>query len=1076
MLDLTGKKTVVLDAHGIIYQVFHTMREMSGPKGQPTGAAYGFTRDVINILLKFEPDEIFCAFDMPGKTFRHEIYAPYKANRPPMPDDLRPQMVFVRHIVDALGIPRLEKDLYEADDILATVARLAAEAGGNALLITSDKDARQLISDSVLLYNLRKEEIYDADALQKDWGIRPGQVVDFQTMVGDSTDNVPGIPLIGPKSAGALLNQYGSLEEILAHAGEIKGKKGENIAAARESVGLTRSLVKLDDRVPIEIDWEQGKPRGIDADRLHELFLELGFRSLLPQITKLADRFGTRTIEPDRSLESVFSLSETEAKHQDTPVSVGKGSAGLSAKTPSLFDDEEPNREEPGPEPAGDASDSRTVNTGLTLAEQNRPVTDRLFHALGGTAAVDYPEIDTEPAFPAEPQYELVDTPEAFDRLMARLESVPVLCLDLETVDRLREPKARPRFALIAGFALCFEANRAYYIALRGPAGAPVLPEQEILDRLRPILESESVKKIGQNIKYDTIVLRNYGIRLAGILFDTMVADYLLRAGEQRHNMDELAEHYLGHKTIRIGELIGKGKSQKMIDEVPTADVARYAGEDALVPWYLYPILLAGLRRQPALLRLMSELEIPLISVLVEMETNGIAIDPAQFEGLRGVFSARLSSIVDEINAIVKRDAPDSAFADGFNLNSPKQLQQLLFDDLKLPVIKKTKTGLSTDVSVLEELAARGFELPAKIMQHRTLTKLIGTYVEPIPRLVHPITGRIHASFNQAVAETGRLSSSDPNLQNIPVRSEEGKEIRRGFVPDKRLGFDTFVSCDYSQVELRVLAHFSKDPNLMKAYQDDLDIHAAVAAQIFGVPIADVTSEQRRKAKAVNFGLAYGQTAFGLAKSLGISQGEAAEYISGFFATYSGIRDFFGRVLAEAAQNGYVTTLLGRRRAIEGVRPDRGEGKPLNMPERTAINTVIQGSAADLMKAAMVNVARRLADWNKGYTNGPAAGAAPLSTPLSKPAEPKKPAGGFLFDMEDDQPQTPDTEPADSSFFAPEIENPRGRILLQIHDELLLETRRDDAEELAKLVAEEMELGQPLAVPLKIDVEYGQTW
>ena len=1074
MLDLTGKKTVVLDAHGIIYQVFHTMREMSGPKGQPTGAAYGFTRDVINILLKFEPDEIFCAFDMPGKTFRHEIYAPYKANRPPMPDDLRPQMVFVRHIIDALGIPRLEKDLYEADDILATVARQAAEAGGSALLITSDKDARQLISDSVLLYNLRKEEIYDADALMKDWGIVPGQVVDFQTMVGDSTDNVPGIPLIGPKSATALLNQYGTLEEIFAHAGEIKGKKGENIAAAREQAGITRSLVKLDDRVPIEIDWEQGKPRGIDADRLHEIFLELGFRSLLPQIAKLADRFGTRTIEPDRSLESLFSLSETGTENPNAAEPERKRGGETPAKSLSLFDDTEPDREEPGTDAAGGAAESRPVYTGPALAEENRPVTDRLFHTLGGTAAADYPEIETEPEFPAEPQYELVDTPEAFNRLMDRLDSVPVLSLDLETVDRLREPKARPRFALIAGVALCFEPARAYYIALRGPAGAPVLSEQDVLERLRPVLESESVKKIGQNIKYDTIVLRNYGIKLAGILFDTMVADYLLRAGEQRHNMDELAEHYLGHKTVKIGELIGKGKSQKMIDEVPTADVAHYAGEDALVPWYLYPILLAGLRRQPALLRLMSELEIPLISVLVEMETNGIAINPAQFEKLRGIFSARLNSIVGEIGAIVKRDAPDSVFADGFNLNSPKQLQQLLFDDLKLPVIKKTKTGLSTDVSVLEELAVRGFELPAKIMQHRTLTKLIGTYVEPIPRLVHPITGRIHASFNQAVAETGRLSSSDPNLQNIPVRSEEGKEIRHGFVPDKRLGFDTFVSCDYSQVELRVLAHFSKDPNLMKAYQDDLDIHAAVAAQIFGVPIAQVTSEQRRKAKAVNFGLAYGQTAFGLAKSLGIPQGEAAEYISGFFATYSGIRDFFARVLAEAAKNGYVTTLLGRRRAIEGVRPDRGEGKPLNMPERTAINTVIQGSAADLMKAAMVNVSRRLADWNKGYTSGPA--AAFLSAPLLKPAEPKKPAGGFLFDMEDDPPQTTDTEPAGSSFFAPEIENPRGRVLLQIHDELLLETRRSDAEELAKLVTEEMELGQPLAVPLKIDVEYGETW
>ena len=1069
MIDLTGKKTVVLDAHGMIYQVFHTMRDMAGPKGQPTGAAFGFTRDVINILLKFEPDEIFCAFDMPGKTFRHEIYAPYKANRPPMPDDLRPQMVYVRQIVNALGIPRLEKDLYEADDILATVARLAVEAGGSALLLTSDKDARQLISGSVQLYNLRKEAVYDADALMKDWGIRPDQVVDFQTMVGDSTDNVPGVPLIGPKGASALLNKYGTLEEILAHTDEIKGKKGANLAAARESVSLTRSLVKLDDRVPIEIDWEKGVPQGIDANLLSEIFYELGFRSLLPQITKLADRFGTRKIEPDPSLERLDSPAETKTGPE------GKGTGSRAGQTLSLFGGEEPDGEPSCPDLSGEPAQNGAPYSGVSLSEENQPITDRLFRTLGEKKAADYPEIETEPVFPADAQYILADTPEEFERLMARLEETPVLSVDLETVDLLREPKARPRFALIAGIALCCEPARAYYIPLRGPAGARRLPEQETLRRLRPILESESVRKIGQNIKYDAIVLRNYGIKLGGILFDTMVADYLLRAGEQRHNMDELAEHYLDYKTIKIGELIGKGKTQKMIDEVPTADVARYAGEDALVPWYLYPILLAGLRRQPELLRLMSELEIPLISVLVEMETNGIAIDPAQFEKLGKTFSTRLNSIVDEINAMVKRDAPDSAFADGFNLNSPKQLQQLLFDDLHLPVIKKTKTGLSTDVSVLEELAARGYELPAKIMQHRTLTKLIGTYVEPIPRLVHPRTGRIHASFNQAVAETGRLSSSDPNLQNIPVRSEEGKEIRCGFVPDRRLGFDTFVSCDYSQVELRVLAHFSKDPNLIKAYQDDLDIHAAVASQIFGVPIADVTPEQRRKAKAVNFGLAYGQTAFGLAKSLGIPQGEAAEYIRGFFETYSGIRDFFGRVLAEAARNGYVTTLLGRRRAIEGVRPDRGEGKPLNMPERTAINTVIQGSAADLMKAAMVNVARRLADWNKGYANETAPG--PLSAPLFERPEPKKEESGFLFSMNgEDEPAALAPELADTSLFLPETGNLRGRVLLQIHDELLLETRRGDAEALAKLVAEEMKLGQPLAVPLKIDVEYGQTW
>ena len=548
-----------------------------------------------------------------------------------------------------------------------------------------------------------------------------------------------------------------------------------------------------------------------------------------------------------------------------------------------------------------------------------------------------------------------------------------------------------------------------------------------------------------------------------------MVADYLLHAGEQRHNLDELAEKYLGHETVKISELIGVGKNQKKMNDVPTDIVARYAGEDALVPWLLYPILLAELKKTPSLLRLLAELEMPLIDVLVEIETNGIAIDPEHFQKLSEDFAKKLAELETQIRDLAKDADPDPAFAATFNLNSPQQLQRILFDDLKLPVVKKTKTGRSTDYEVLEQLAEY-HPLPAKLIEHRTAAKLKGTYIDPIPELIHPITGRIHASFNQVVTATGRLSSSDPNLQNIPVRSEEGKLIRQGFVPDHTLRFDTLLSCDYSQIELRVLTHFSQDENLTKAFERDLDIHTAVAAELFGTTIDQVDSDMRRIAKTVNFGLVYGQSAFGLAKTLGIAQNEAADYIRRFFQTYPGIHLFLDRVLEECRDSGEVETLLGRRRQIEGVRGARGD-QPLNMAERTAINTVIQGSAADLMKLAMVRVSRKLAEINEDAANG----LFPMAkTLIPDKSAPKKPTPRTsLFDSELDAAESP------SPFFAsvaPSGPTDRARLLLQIHDELVLETTADFAPKLAQIVQTEMELGQPLLVPLKIDAELSTRW
>ncbi|MBQ6620251.1 MAG: DNA polymerase I [Thermoguttaceae bacterium] len=1005
---LSGKTAVVLDVYGVLYQVFHTMREMSGPKGQPTGAAFGLVRDTMNLLTRFRPDYFYCALDRPGDTFRHKIDPQYKANRPPMPDDLRPQTLFARYLLDALGVVRLEIDNYEADDILATMAQKITDAGGKAILVTSDKDARQLIAPGVTLYNLRKEALYAEAELLADWGIRPDQVVDYQTLVGDSADNVPGVPLIGPKSATALLQQYDTLENLYEHIDELKGKKKENLLVGRAQTAITRSLVTLHRSVPVTIDWEADRYRGVDDDRLRTIFDALGFRSLMPKISPLAEELGSAAARLPLPEDFAGATGERDQIAASTDTAAG------SEKTLPIV----PQRtEEPSHEPS--------------------PVTERLFAAItppeSPTVIFDrFPTTDAFGAGRLEPEkidYRLVDTPEAFDEFFQLLSKAPVFSFDLETIDIEGSKLVRPRFALPVGIAICFEAGRAWYLPLRGPLGSDLLDEKTTLAALKPVFESPTILKLGQNIKFDKIVLGNIGIEVRGIFFDTMVADYLLFAGQRRHNLDELALRYLEYKTIPISDLIGVGKKQIAMDQVPTDLVARYAGEDALVPWRLYPLLLAELKKIPALERLLKEVEIPLIDVLCTMETNGIKIDPEHFREMGKQFAAQLEAIEESIRQMASQADPDPDFARTFNINSPQQLQRLLFDDLKLPVQKKTKTGKSTDIEVLEQLALY-HPLPEKLIEHRGVVKLKGTYVDPIPELVHPKTGRIHASFNQVVTATGRLSSSDPNLQNIPVRSEEGKKIRAGFIPDPTLGFDRLISCDYSQIELRVLTHFSGDKRLKEAFDNDLDIHAHVASELFGVPIGEVRSDQRRIAKTVNFGLIYGQSAFGLAKVLKtVSRGEAGEYIRKFFATYPGIRTFLDSVLDQCRRHGFVETVLGRRRYIEGVRGARGDGQ-LNMAERTAINTVIQGSAADIMKLAMINVDRRL------KSSGSKSGQPTLFD-----------EGGYS-----------------------------GRLLLQIHDELILETTAQEAPRLAEMVRREMELGQPLSVPLKIDTEITDRW
>lgn len=905
--SLAGKSVYVIDGHSLIYQLFHALPELSSPAGEPVGAVYGFARDLLTLLEKRQPDYLFCAFDV-GKTFRHDVYPEYKANRPEMPDDLTLQIQAIHQLLEALGIPAVSCESFEADDILATIARQTEALGGDCFLVTGDKDCRQLITDRVKLYNLRKDQVFDRQALQEEWGITPEQVVDFQALVGDATDNVPGVRGVGPKAARDLLQRFGTLEGIYAHLDEVDGqKRRQSLAEARDLVLKSRELVRLNAEVPCVIPWESAAVGRFDVGRVLEFFRQWGFRGIGRQFETLATRV---------------------------------------------------RREPPAPT-----------------------------------------------ATPASSTFHLVDTAEGLSRLVEALRGQSAICVDLETrsIDPARTAGAVwPRWAEIVGIALAWNDQEGWYVPVAGPPGQPVLDCTQVLASLRKVLEDPSIVKVGQNLKYDMIVLRNYGIELAGVAFDTMVASYLLDAGQRNHNLDDVARRYLGEGKKSISELIGSGKQQKQMDQVDVAQVAEYACRDAVLPLRLRPVLAQRLA-QNRLDSLFANVEMPLVEVLAELEYHGIRIDCERLAELSRRFGQQMAVLEEEIYRLAGRR---------FNIGSPKQLQQVLFDELKLPVVSRTQTGRSTDADVLEELAPK-HPLPAKILEYRQYAKLKSTYVDALPQMVHPRTGRVHASFHQAVTATGRLSSSDPNLQNIPVRGEAGREIRAAFVAGEP-GW-LLLAADYSQIELRVLAHYSGDPRLCEAFARDEDIHAQVASQIYRVPLDQVTPDMRRQAKAVNFGVLYGQSPFGLARELGISKEEAARFIDSYFEGYPGIEEFLRRVLAECHRNGYVCTILGRQRAIRGVRPDAGRQR--NLPERTAINTVIQGSAADLIKLAMVAIHRRLRDA-------------------------KLPA----------------------------------RMLLQIHDELVFEVEESRVDDLAALVRHEMSSVHSLSVPLKVDVKVGPNW
>lgn len=885
----------LVDTFSLVFQVFHALPPMTGPKGQPTNAIFGFTRDVETIRNNRQPTHLVCGLESPGPGVRHELYPDYKANRGKMPDDLRAQIPLVLEVIEGFGIPAISCNGWEADDVLATLARHAVEQGFEVCIVTADKDARQLLSPRVRLYNIRKDVFYDEQSLKNDWGIRSDQVVDFQALVGDAVDNVPGIPLVGPKKARTLLEQFGTLEEVLAHADEIRGPKlRENLKRFADQALLSRKLVTLNTDLPISIDWDAARVREPDRKRLYGLFTDCGFR-----------RF---------------------------------------------------------------AADMREVNSG------------KLSNA----------------AEPSTRTWTLVDTPKRFDDFLAELRQQRRFCVDLETTS-LNAVQAE-----IVGWAFSWQANAGWYLPVDGPSGQPKLDAEAVLSAVRPLLEDPDIEIVNQNIKYDMLVLRRAGIHLHGVGTDPMVGDYLLDAGARSHGLDALAERYLNHRTIPISDLIGSGKQQKKMFEVDTVRAAEYAAEDADIAWQLAEIITTRLREE-GLWELYRDLERPLISVLVEMEFAGIRVDVDELRRQSTELGQRLEQLIAEIHELAGHD---------FNIDSPKQLAVVLYEELALPIFRRTKTGASTAQDVLEKLAPL-HPLPAKITEHRHLKKLKGTYLDALPNMVNPETDRIHASFNQVVAATGRLSSSDPNLQNIPIRTAEGRKVRRAFVPaapDWKL-----ISADYSQVELRILAHFSGDLVMQAAFRDGADIHTAVAAEIFDIPVDQVDRDQRRVAKAVNFGVIYGQSPFGLATALGISQEHAAEFIDNYFEKYAGVDRYLTELLEECSRTGYARTILGRRRAISGIQSTTGRQR--NLPERTAINTVIQGSAADLIKRAMIDIQTRLT-----------------------------------------------------------ADRHTGRMLLQIHDELVFESPTDDVPSLIEMVRSGMETAMELSVPLVVDVKVGENW
>jgi len=905
---------VLVDGSSYLYRAFHALPPLTNSRGEPTGAVLGVLNMLGKLLKERNPQRIGVVFDAPGRTFRDEIFAEYKAHRPPMPDDLRAQIEPLVTAVEALGLPLLRVPGVEADDVIGTLARRAAQRGLRVVISTGDKDMAQLVDAHVTLVNTMTDTSLDRDGVKAKFDVFPEQIVDYLALVGDSSDNIPGVPKVGPKTAAKWLNRFGTLDELLAHQDEIEGKVGESLRAHTDELALSRRLATIDCRLDLRQQPDDLERREPDVSRLWELYTRLELRSLLRQLPA--------------------------------------GAAADAVPPP------------PGPADAVGPGDA------------GRPV---------------------QPA-PLR-RYDTVLTEAELEDWLDRLGAAEVFAFDTETtsLDYMQ--------AEIVGVSFCVEPGHAAYVPLahNGPGAPEQLERAATLRRLAPLLEDAARAKLGHHLKYDAHVLRNHGIELRGMRYDTMLESYVLNSTATRHDLDSTARHYLGVETIHYEDVAGKGAKQLPFNEVPVERAAEYSAEDSDVSLQLHRALWPQLEQLPQLRRLYEEIEQPLVPVLLEMEHLGVLIDGTMLRAQGQEISKSLLALEQAAHA-----AADATF----NLDSPKQLQEVLFGKLGLPVQRRTATGQpSTAEDVLEELAG-SYELPRIILEYRGLAKLKSTYTDKLPAQVDPRTGRVHTSYHQAVAATGRLSSTDPNLQNIPVRTPEGRRIRQAFVAPPG---HVLVAADYSQIELRIMAHLSGDASLLGAFAEDRDIHQATAAEVFGVAPAAVTPDQRRAAKAINFGLIYGMSAFGLARQLGIERGAAQRYVDLYFDRYPGVKRYMDDTRNAAREQGFVETVFGRRLYLPDI---RSRNQSLRQyAERSAINAPMQGTAADIIKRAMIDV------------------------------------HGWLA-----------------------TEQPQARLVMQVHDELVLEVGEAVVEAVEQGLRERMSAAADLRVPLKVDIGRGRHW
>ncbi len=926
MPDSKKPPFILVDGSSYLFRAFHGLPPLTNSKGQDTGAIYGVVNMLKSLIKQYNPTHMAVIFDAKGKTFRDDIYKEYKANRPPMPDELRSQIEPLHAIIKAMGLPVIVESGVEADDVIGTLAKHATEKGIDTLISTGDKDMAQLVNEHVTLINTMTNQLMDVEGVNTKFGIPPELVIDFLALKGDKVDNIPGVPGVGDKSAQALLNGIGGIDDIYKNLDKIADLsfRGSKSMAAKmqeyeEQARLSYTLATISIDLDLDYDVEALMPCQADNEQLRDLFAEYEFKRWHAEVSALI---------------------------------AGGDTSGANANT---------NEEK---------SDSAEES------EQSESV-----------------EIDKS-------KYETVLDEERFNAWVAKLEKAELIAFDTETTS------LNYMDAELVGVSFCIEEGEAAYVPVAHdyPDAPAQLSREFVLDALKPILESDTVIKVGQHIKYDKNVLANYDITLNGIGFDTMLESYVLNSTAQRHDMDSLALAYLGHKTIHFEEIAGKGAKQLTFNQISLEEAGPYAAEDADITLRLHNAIWTKLKEIPELKNLLIDVEVPLACVLSRMEQEGVLIDSQRLRQQSQDLATRIADLESEVH--------DEA-GEPFNLGSTKQLQHVLFEKMSLPIIKKTPKGApSTSEDVLQELALE-YPLPKKIMEYRGLTKLKNTYTDKLPKMINHRTGRVHTSYHQAVTATGRLSSTDPNLQNIPIRNEEGRRVRQAFVP--REG-NKFVAADYSQIELRIMAHLSGDKGLLDAFAHGKDIHKATAAEVFSVPLNEVTTEQRRSAKAINFGLIYGMSAFGLSKQLNIPRNEAQKYMDLYFERYPGVLEYMDSTRESAKEKGYVETVFGRRLYLPDIKASNGARR--KGAERAAINAPMQGTAADIIKMAMIKVD----DW------------------IRKNAS-------------DDV-----------------------TMMMQVHDELVFEIKEDKVETYVSTITALMESAATLNVPLVVEAGVGENW